>query len=222
MFRLKLILIVAGGFIAFMGYEEFKLSGFAKAEAVVVALEDLEAGAELENAHIIIEEPVSVYGGLIYEYRQSKYDTGEPDANTSVSVTYYPIISQSHPFMAGLNALFEKYPEGIPEEVPVPDLGNFRVLVKTDRFNTVANFPYDSLVSDERVQGLVVNEVESLDAEEIGLLRESFPNADFGQVLILEEGREPASSGKYLGMMGGGVALMLLGLASFAVGGKKG
>ena len=220
MFRIKLAAIVVGAIVAFMGYQEFKLSGHAKEEATTVLLEELEANGELENAHIRIDEPVGVYGGLIYEYRQSKYDTGEPDESTSVAVAYYPIISQAHPFMAKLGELLIKYPDGIPDDVSWPEMDNFRVLVKTKRFNTIGDFPYDALLSDPSVQGLVVNEIESLDNEEIGLLKESFPKADFSQVLILEEGRKPSSSGKYLGMMGGGAALALVGLFSL-VGGKR-
>ncbi|WOO42333.1 hypothetical protein [Rubellicoccus peritrichatus] len=220
MFKIKLALIIGGGFLAFMGYEELKLSWLADEEASVVALADLEAGVDIDNAHIKIEEPVSVYGGLIYEYQQGKYDTGEPDESTSVSVTYYPVISQSHPFMVQLGELLDKYPDGIPDEVAVPDLNDFRVLVKTKRFKKIGDFPYDSLSSDEYVQGLVVNEVESLDNEEIGLLRQSFPNANFAQVLILEEGRAPAGGMKYLGMIGGGIALILIGLV-WLLGGRK-
>jgi hypothetical protein len=45
----------------------------------------------------------------------------------------------------------------------------------------------------ERVQGLLINRVEKLDAEEVRLLKSSFPKMNFDKVLLLESGRTPSS-----------------------------
>ncbi len=88
---------------------------------------------------------------------------------------------------------------------------NFAVLVKTKRFNTVGDIPREMDFAQE-VRGMVVNEVDPLSADEKHLLSQGFPGTDFSKVLILEENREPASPGKYLGFFGGGIALLLLGV----------
>ncbi|MGJ8653936.1 MAG: hypothetical protein ACSHX8_11730 [Opitutaceae bacterium] len=57
----------------------------------------------------------------------------------------------------------------------------------------------------------MINRIESLDSEEAGLLRESFPHINLDEVWIVEEGRLPSSQGKSVGMMAGGGLLMLAG-----------
>ena len=65
MFRIKLAMIIGGGFIAFMGFEEFKVSSGATAEAETVSLVDLEAGEVPENAHLAIGEHIALYGAAV-------------------------------------------------------------------------------------------------------------------------------------------------------------
>lgn len=62
MFRIKLAMIVGGGFIAFMGYEQFKVSSGTTAEPVSVSLADLEAGKIPDNAHLNIGEHIALHG----------------------------------------------------------------------------------------------------------------------------------------------------------------
>jgi hypothetical protein len=217
MIRLKLALIVLGGVVAFWGFEESQLASLAKTEASETSLESLEKSGNLENAHLRIGEHVSAYYGLVYEYSQSKYSTGEPSKSTSVTCAYYPIISPTNDFIVKLQEVLTKYPDGVPDNVPVPELKAFSVLVKTKRFSTVGALPtgMDKVPS---IQGLVINEIESLGSDEKRLIRESFPGVNLTNLYILEEGRKPSSAFKYLGMMVGGCVLSLFGVGLFFMG----
>lgn len=212
MFRIKIIFIVAGIFIGYMGYEEFAVSQKASSPAAEVELHALETSSELSNNYIRIGEHWSIYPGSIYEYKVGKYETGDPDDNTSVTHTYYPIISNAHPYIIKTDALFQKYGDAanIPDSV-WPEFKQFTVLVKTKRFKTIGSIPDDWLESAS-LEGLVINRIENLDAEETDLLLQSFPHINLNNVLIVEEARQPSSKGKSLGMMGGGGILSLFGL----------
>jgi len=96
------------------------------------------------------------------------------------------------------------------EDIKIPQLGDFRVIVKTKRFDTIGAIP-DSYVAEDSVQGLFINKIDSLDDEESSLIQQSFPGVDISNVLILEADRRPAAMWKLFGMIGGGVALCLLG-----------
>ncbi|MFH1268414.1 MAG: hypothetical protein ABIK89_22055 [Planctomycetota bacterium] len=64
----------------------------------------------------------------------------------------------------------------------------------------------------------MVNRIQSLDGEEERLVKESFPTIDLDKVLLVVEGRKPASLAKSLGMSLGGVFLALLGLGLLLAG----
>ena len=141
-----------------------------------------------------------------------RYETGEPKDTTKVTKTYYPIISETHPFLMKLAVLAEQFggEEKIPDEL-WPAFDQFTVLVKTDRFKTIGSIP-DNWGDDANIEGLVINRIEGLSGEEANLLRQSFPQLDMDKVLILEEGRKPSPVTTSLGMMGGGVLLSGLGV----------
>lgn len=212
MFRFKLILIGIGIALGYYGYEEFTVSQHASIAAAEVELATLEASTELENHHIKIGAHWAVYPGCIYEYQMEKYETGEPTASTKVTLTYYPIISNTHPYLTAIDTLTAQFGnlESIPDE-QWPEFKQFTVLVKSERFNTLGSIPEDWL-EEGSLQGLVINRIESLDSEEAGLLRESFPHIDLDNVLIVEEGRSPSSQKKSVGMMAGGGVLILAGI----------
>jgi len=100
----------------------------------------------------------------------------------------------------------------LDEDVEDSSLDNFRVIVKTSRFDTMRDIPEESLAQEDRVSGLVVNQISSLGRQERDLLRESFPELDFDKLIILAEGREPSSPSQSFGMMSGGGVLLLFGL----------
>ena len=83
-------------------------------------------------------------------------------------------------------------------------------VVRTARYKTVGSIPSDLRLA-ESVQGLVVNDIHSMDDEEKTLLIESFggmlDNVD--NLLIIQEGRTPTSLTASLALMAGGLVLIV-------------
>ncbi len=217
--RIRLALIVIGCLLVFIGFREFRVSGGTTAKPAAVDLAALERDEATDNNHVQIGEHVAVYGTAVYEYEESRFAAGEPGPDTKVNHCYYPIISPEHPFIEALNKLVEEHGglDNLPDEVSFPEIADFAVLVKTRRFKTVGAIP-GGLADEASVQGLVINRIASLGDEEEKLVKESFPSINLETVLILEEGRKPASLGKSLGMLFGGLALAVLGLGLFIAG----
>ncbi len=147
-----------GGFLCFMGYEEYQISKGTTAEPEPISLVKLEHGVDQTNNHIQIDDHVAIYDGLVYSYTESKYGNGEPDVDTRIGIgfAYYPVVSMAHPFMKSLLAL-QLGDDGAEDAVQEEDavqtedavqeataeeeddfltLDNFRVLVRSSRFNT--------------------------------------------------------------------------------------
>ena len=219
MFRLKIALIVLGGFLVWFGFKEFRVSSGTSSEPEVVDLAAFEKGEQPDNSCIQIQAHSAIYSASVYEYEASSYSSNDPGPSAKVNHTYYPIISPSHPFNVRWDELAEKYGsfDDVPETEELPDLDTFVVLVKTERFKTVGAIP-DNVVDESSVSGLLVNRISGLDNEEKDLVRQNFPTVDPDKLLILEEGRKPSSLFKSLGMLGGGLLLCVLGLGWLAVG----
>lgn len=217
MLQIKLALLLLGGVATFYGYEEHKLAAMATEAPVAADLAALESGARPTSIHLEIGPHWRLWDQLIYSYTQEKSAPtgGAPGPATKVDYVYYPVVSADHPFIAKWNALLATYGdfEHVPDDEFEP-LPQIVMLVRTERFAHVRNLPTAPWERADRLQGLVVNQVRALDADARRLLRESFPLLPLDQVLILEEGRQPTSTVKAMGVMGGGGLLSLLGLAS--------
>ena len=209
MIRLKLAAIVGGLVLAFFGVQEFRVSMGSSAEPLAVELAAIEGGETPAGNHVLIGEHVADYYGCVYE--------GE-EGSDRVNHIYYPIISEDNSFFTELAAGIEKHgnPNNIPED-EYPEINDFSVLVKSKRFKTTDSIP-GGLASEDKVQGLVINLIDSLDAEEKKLIQIDFPTVDLDKVWIIEEGRKPVSMLASLGMIGGGGLLSLLGLGWLALG----
>ena len=217
--RIKLVLLFGGGVLSFLGFQEYQLSRGTSVEPEKVELAELESSGIPENPHLELGPHWAIYAASVYEYRQGRFETGEPDDSAKVTHTYYPVISDEHPFIQAIAALEERY--GNLAEAPeaeFPELeGGIAVLVKTQAFKTIGAIP-DGFDRADGVRGMVINRIDGLDAEERKLVAESFPNLDFDKLAILEQDRSPAAAGTSLSMMGGGVLLSLLGLGWMAQG----
>ena len=218
MFRLKLIIIFIGGMVAFLGFEEYKVSMDSTEEPMAIELSILEENTKIDNNHLKVENYMALYPYSVYEYQAKKGETGEPGNNTKVTHTYYPIISQSHPYINQIAELSNRYEDLslVPDE-EWPTVQKFSVLVKTKTFKTIGSIP-DKYEIKTDIQGLIVNRIEELDSKEKQLVRESFPTVNMSKLLILEEGRKPSSMFKSFGMMGGGAVLSILGIGMFFMG----
>ncbi|PHS15782.1 MAG: hypothetical protein COA78_04885 [Blastopirellula sp.] len=216
MFRIKIILVIAGGALCFWGFQEFRVGSSASAEPEDVSLSDIESGNIPDNTHLRIGEHAALYPGSVYTYEEEGSGGGMPSNSAKVRYAYYPIISLEHDFMQQLAAL--ENAENI-DEFAEPTLDGLAVLVRTNDFKTIGAIP-DDIVIEESVQGLVINRISSLDEEEKDLLRQSFDTIDFDKVLILSDDRKPSSVFVTVLMMLGGVGLSLVGIGLFFVGGE--
>ena len=66
MFRVKLAMIVGGGFLAFFGGQEFLVSSGSGSDPVAVELAAVESGTEPESNYVAIGEHIALYGGCVY------------------------------------------------------------------------------------------------------------------------------------------------------------
>ena len=213
--RFVLILVAVGGFLIYMGVQEYRVSGGAPSEPEEVDLAEIEKGTVPENTYLKIKDHFAIYDATVYSYRASKSEQGNPPTSTSVNYSFHPIISTSHSYVTGVTKLRElatkqNGPENI-QDFEIPELKEFAVIVKTEKFETIGDIP-ETMLPEESIEGLVINKIDSLDKEEKELLKQSFPDANLDKVLILEDGRKPAPMIKWLGMIGGGVLLILVGV----------
>jgi hypothetical protein len=215
--RILILLMLGGGFLSWYGYEEYTVGQGASAEAEAVELVDLEAGNVPDNNHLRIGPHLRVYGGSVFQYEKDRNRSGGPQGGDKVEYTYYPIISFEHSFVLQLLDLEEKYGdlERVPDEEWPNDIGEVAVLVKSKKFKTVNQIP-EEMKDEAHIQGLVINSIDDFSSEELRLLRQSFPSANFNTVLILEEDRKPSSIVTALTEIAGGVGLILLGIFGFA------
>lgn len=216
--RLKVLLIVGGGILAFFGYQEFKVGNDASPTPVPVELAKLEAGEPLPNVHVQVGEHLCLYPSSVYRYKTSQNEE-QASASSVLECIYFPIISSEHPWFEEARAAVAKY--GSIDAVPDrewPEVKQFTVLVKsTKRFSTVGEIP-DDWGEGTEVSGLIVNRISKLSGEERDLVQQAFPRADLDQILILQEGRKPMSKAISLGMIAGGVILALGGVVTLVTG----
>ncbi len=238
--RVKIAMVVIGFVLIFFGYQEFRVSSNSTSEAEKIELSSLEQSDKPKNNHLEIGRHIKFFPGLIYQYSTYSSSDQEIDkelpAHTSIDYSYYPIISETHPASEGVKAykeLHEMHMEGklnddfdseaiqkILSESKVdfdklmkegPVIKDFKVLVKTNNYYTVGNLPQTDIAIGESIKGMVINSITSLDNDEIKLLRESFPNANLDNVLILEENRSPSSALLFIGLWVAGVILIVVG-----------
>lgn len=193
-YRVYIIIFFGGVALTIFGFKEFKVGNSSTGSAANIELRSIEAGTTPKNNHLRIGQHVAVYSESVFQYTERKGSSTQVTVNTPINFAYYPIISASPPARGGR-----------PAEQTTQ---SFAVLVKSERFAKVGSIP-DSDRMETSIQGLVINQIQSLGAEERALLRTSFPATNFSKVLILEVGRKPSSAIGAIAMMiaGGGICL---------------
>lgn len=212
LFRLKLALLVGGGVLAYLGYQEYTLSQGASTEPEPVELAALEQGEEPPSAYIRLGGHWLVSEGAVYEYETSRFGSDEVTDSTEINYAYFPVVSTEHPYVVATDALAAQYGgfENIPDE-EWPPFGDFRMVVKTTEYATFGRLPTEWLETPS-VDGMIINKIGGLDAEERQLLQQSFPAANLDRLLVLDKGRTPQDPMIAMAMMGGGGILALGGL----------
>lgn len=191
MARLGLFAIVIGGVLGFAGYAEWRVSKGASVEPEEVSLEQLIRRGPEGNAHVRVRD-FNVGDNIVYEEQSGSW--------TKVYVPAFPL----------------EPGEVIPE---APPTGPVSALFKSTKAKNE-----DELLREFAaipVQGLVTNRIESLGSEETKLLTESYPGTDFDKCLIVQIGRKPASQAKVAGFLGGGTALIVVGILLMVAAYKK-
>ena len=216
MVRLIIGLVVLACMSAWSGWQDLRVSHGAPSAPVEVELAEIERGASPPANWLAVGRHFRAYWGAVFQYQQTP--GAEMKDSDLVDYAYYPILSLEHPYVLSLIALEERY--GTLQDAPdeeLPELGSAAVLVRTDQFKTIGAIP-DGFEVKDRIAGLLVSEIRSLDDEEQQLLKETFPSLDLSDVVILEHGRRPASAAGAYARIGFGVLALggvaVLGLRS--------
>jgi hypothetical protein len=209
---ISVLLFIAGGAASVWGWNEQKLADKSTAEAVNLDLAKIEAGEKVDNFHVRIGPHYACYYATVYSERQEK--TAGKVVSSSLTHAYYPIVSISNADVKILEPLEKKYGDlnKVPPDEEIPQPNHFVVLVKTSRFKKLEEIPDAPFRREESVHGMIINEISSLAPKEKELIKQQFPTLNVDKLLVLEDGREPTSSGMRQMAMYGGMAGAILGL----------
>lgn len=212
MIRLKIALIVLGGVLGFYGIQELRVSSGTSSEPTPTVLAKVEEGEKPKSNYVQLDEHIAVYPMCVYSYKQSKSDKGTtPSPTATVQYCYYPVIRKGHPYVEKLVKLLSQPGALKNPNLELPKLEGGAILVKTERFKTIGDIP-TGIRTEKSVEGLIINDIDSLSDKETKFLREGMPALNEEKILILEEGRKPSSKIKAIAMIGGGVVLAGAGL----------
>ncbi len=198
-------MIVLGGLMVYWGYQEMSLASKTDATPQTITCQALSDSGPGDNANVVMSDFLLCTMAYVYE--------GVGSSDSVYSTVWVPAVPLDGTYHRLLKSMLDE--EGnIVGDLPMPT--DLAVLVKTSK--TPNDEALDRLAAADTLGGLVINEIASLDSEEKKLLSESYPGVDFDKVWILEHGRVPAGAGKMYGLMGGGLALLVLGLGIGASG----
>jgi hypothetical protein len=194
-FRVKLLPLIIGGVLFFIGWQEWRLGTKAKAQPQTITAADLAARGPGANAHIVLTNFAPTGNYVAY---------GKKGPGGNMIGRWQRAMIPAVPIAGN--------PFGMPGGML---LGNdIRIVLKTTKAGDEGELT--AIVTRPTLQGVVVNEIEGIGGEEKKLFEQSYPGVDFNRCWILEIDREPAGVGKVLGFMGGGGMLALAGAAWMA------
>lgn len=213
MIRFALLLMVGGGFLIFFGCQEQRLSSASDTEPQEITAADLIANGVGENAHVKVTE-LYMLDNFVYESRE--------DTPNKFEKVWVPAVSEADPYVVELDRVVAESDideTGVPsnslirqlEAIPSP--ANFGIIIISDEVDSQGQL--ERFAENTEIQGLVINEIDSLDKEELDILRSQYPGMSVDKLLIIEHNRKPAGAGKTFAMIGGGVVLFLLGPGLF-------
>ena len=186
--RWYLLLGIASVALIMLGFKEARLAAAASSTPQQLSCQQLATNGPGDNAHVVLTDLLLCGGSYVYAERNGRW--------TEAWIPAVPLGGAYHQQLAAL---------GPVAEVPPP--ANIRVIVKLPSVrgdSDVARF-----AAQEKLQGMVINDIESLGTEEKSILADGYPGVDFGRCWIVEQGRGPAGLGKIAGCIGGGLLLVV-------------
>jgi hypothetical protein len=189
--RVKLVVILLGAVVTFVGFQEWRLALKAKPEPQQITLDQLAAQGPGGNAHITLSGYAPCGNFIVYESGRR---------GGSWRKVWIPLVSANSGFVPGA---------GLPS--------NVRVIFKTTKAKDEQDLSA-ILNNGAPFTGMVINEIESMGGQEKRLLESNYQGIDVSKCYIVQHGRGPAGPAQVLGMMGGGGALVLVGLSWVAAG----
>ena len=196
--RFVLAMIIGGGGLVFMGVQEARLASAASAEPQTMTCAELSASGPGDNAHVMLSDFLLCEMAYIYQERNGK-----------MSGAWIPAVPMGSQYHASLLAMVDDQ-GNLKEGATLPPPTDIRVVVKLPQAKSEADIALAA--SGETLQGLVINEIDSLGSEERKMLADSYPGVDFNTCWILEAGRKPSGLGAVAGFIGGGGVLALGGV----------
>ena len=208
--RLLIICIALGTVFGLFnkGCSEYDISLKSGDMPAEIRLSSLEKGEETDNIYLKFDEHWRIFPASIYEYETYGGREKKPADYSKVNYVYYPIISGEHTYLYSFTELSQKYGEihKIPKN-EMPRIKDFRILVKTDRFEFIGEIPSEWRHSAS-VEGIVIGTAQSeLSNPEKQLVYEMFPSANLYKMLVLDENRKPISKIYSILMIFGGLFL---------------
>ena len=216
MIRFALALVIGGAVLTFFGYNEHKLASAAASDPQSITAADLAANGPGENAHVAVTDAyiLDSYSAYYYEDKPSEFEK-----------VWIPAISMDDPYVAKIDELVAAAEANNPDDpdyTAVLELSyptNIKLVIYSEELKSEGQV--EAFMQQTNVTGLVMNELEKLDGEELTQLREMYPSLNTDNVYLIEHNRKPKSTGTTMLMMVGGVLLILAGPGLFFLGRNK-
>lgn len=200
---MRFFVLIAGIGLVILGVKECRLASSAKDDPQAITCAQLAEKGPGENVHIVMSDFLLLEQSYVYAERLGTW-----------TEVWIPAV----PFGGAYHTEARTRIERDGDNATMPPVTDLRVLVKlTDAKNEAG---VSKAGQEETLQGMVINDVDSLDSEERKLLKESYPGIDFDKCWILETGREPGGLGKIILMILGGLVLSL-GMIGFWIAGRS-
>ncbi len=199
--RFKIWMIIGGAVLAWYGFKEWRISGEAKADPQVITCGALAKDGYGKNAHVKMTDFLLSPGGYVYE---------EKTSGGSWSKVWIPVVP--------LGGEYHTMVQALPEDAELPAPKSFNVILQTEHASSASML--SKIGKRDDIQGVVINEIDSLDSETKKLLRDSYPGIDLDKCWIVEHKRKTKGAMLSLLMLLAGVGLAGGGVFFLVKGGK--
>jgi len=190
--RLLLVLAATGIALFVQGYQQLKLYNVSSEHPRQITLRELVENGPGDNAHLLVSDFYLCTSAYIYEEKYGRCIRA-----------WIPALPGDDEYALRLDQAIDD--DGIIEgEFPLPADIKVIVLVNTESIEEI-----QQMSTEKTIEGMIINEIESLSPEENRLLSESYPGIDFNRCWILRKGQRPPGKTKLMIFLGGGFVLLL-------------